>query len=330
MMADSTRTPVPRPLDGLRAVTFLTLWFLTGVAPLQAQNWLAPSPPMTPHFMQGTVHPTAFHSAELQAEVAELKPATDAEVSCACGNPMVCDCGSCADCCQCPIGWRGSIRSWVGPWTGSLELGLNGASGNTNNSNLFFGWDGKREYRGGDLKFDFDYFYQKADSSVTMDRAVALSRYEREIGESSVSWFVEGFFEYDDLRAYPGRVSITAGLTKQLIETDRFKLTGRIGAGASKKIDAPNDQWRPELQFGADYEYKLTDRQRFFGFVDYYPDMSNFSTYRLNYKLAWEALLEEDWGLAMRASIMNWYDSSPGPGTKANDLYYVLSLTWGY
>jgi putative salt-induced outer membrane protein YdiY len=211
-----------------------------------------------------------------------------------------------------------------------VELGLNGASGNTNNSNLFFGWDGKREYREGDLSFDVDYFFQKADSDVTMDRAVALGRYEREIGESAVNWFVQGFLEYDNLRAYPARLSVTAGLSKQLVETDRFKLTGRIGAGASKKIDAPDDQWRPELQIGGDYEYKLTERQRLFGFVDYYPDMSDFSTYRLNWKVAWEALLEDDWGLAMRASLMNWYDSDPGPGTEANDLYYVLALTWGY
>jgi putative salt-induced outer membrane protein YdiY len=329
-MADSTRTPVLCPLRLVLALLVLALCILAGAAPLQAQNWFDPSPPMTAHFMQGAVRPIAFHNAELNAEIAELKPTVVTEVCCDCGKAVSCDCGSCAECCHCPTGWHGWVRSWAGPWTGTLELGLNGANGNTNNSNLFFGWDGKREYRGGDLTFDFDYFYQKADSAVTMDRAVALGRYEREIGESSISWFVQGFFEYDDLRAYPGRVSVTAGLTKQLIETDRFKLTGRVGAGASKKIDAPDDDWRPELQFGADYEYKLTDRQRFFGFVDYYPDMSNFSTYRLNYKLAWEALLEEDWGLAMRASIMNWYDSDPGPGTKANDLYYVLALTLGY
>jgi len=207
---------------------------------------------------------------------------------------------------------------------------LNGADGNTTNSNLFFGFDGEREYRGGELTFDLDYFYQQANSAVTMDRGVAKSRYEREFATSYVSWYLEGFFEYDNLRAYPGRLSTAAGLSKPLIETDRFELTGRAGAGASKKIDAPEDEWRPELQFGMDYEYRLTERQRFFGFLDYYPDISDFGIYRLNYKLAWEALLEEDWGLAMRASLMNWYDSDPGPGTSANDLYYVLSLMWGY
>lgn len=207
---------------------------------------------------------------------------------------------------------------------------MNGSRGNASNSNLAISWDGKRSYRQGELSFDFNYFLQQAENIVTMDRAVALGRYEREIGETGFDWYVQGFFEYDDLRAYPGRLAVNAGLSKRWIETDRFKLTGRAGVGASKKIDAPDDDWRPELQFGADYEYRLTDRQKVFGYIDYFPDMTSFSTYRLNYKVAWEGLLEDDWGLAIRASLMNWYDSDPGPGTRANDLYYMLSLVWGY
>ena len=125
-------------------------------------------------------------------------------------------------------------------------------------------------------------------------------------------------------------MSASTGLSTPLIETERCSLDGRTGLSGSKKIDAADDDWRPELQLGADYEVKLTERQRFFGFVDYYPDVSDFGTYRLNFKLAWEALLEDEWGLALRASLVNWYDSQPGPGTKANDLYYTLALVWGY
>jgi len=323
--------------DGIRVavrskyvVTAFALLIFAGTTPLCAQMWYESSPPIPRTYGHSQVSPAAFASTELTAEIASLGPKQIAEDCCYCGKAVSCECGSCGDCCGCSLGVCGWCHGWVAPWDGTLELGLNGADGNTNNSNLFFGFDGEREYRGGDLTFDLDYFYQQANSAVTMDRGVAKSRYEREIAASSISWYLEGFFEYDNLRAYPGRLSVAAGLSKPLIETDRFNVKGRAGAGASKKIDAPDDKWRPELQFGMDYEYRLTERQRLFGFLDYYPDMSDFGTYRLNYKLAWEALLEEDWGLAMRASLMNWYDSNPGPGTSANDLYYVLSLIWGY
>jgi putative salt-induced outer membrane protein YdiY len=295
-----------------------------------AQNWFGPAPPTNAYAVPKPAYSATFDPADFEITMPERKPVAVPSVVCGCGGPIHCACGLCDGCCVCAPGYHRWMSLWVQPWQGSLELGLNGASGNTNNSNLFIGWDGRREYRGGDLAFDFDYFFQKAESAVTMDRAVALGRYEREIGETSVNWFVQGFFEYDDLRAYPARLAVTAGLSRHLIDVDRLRLTGRVGVGASKKIRATNDHWRPELQFGADYEYRLTERQKIVGLVDYFPDVSDFSTYRLNAKLAWEALLDEEWGLAMRASVMNWHDSNPGPGTKANDLFYVLSLVWGY
>jgi putative salt-induced outer membrane protein YdiY len=295
-----------------------------------AQSWFGPAPPTTAYAVPKPVYPAAFDPADFEIPMPERKKVAPPGVTCACGGMIHCECGLCDACCVCTTGYRRWISLWVQPWTGTLELGLNGASGNTNNSNLFIGWDGRRDYRDGDLAFDFDYFFQKADSVVTMERAVALGRYEREIGETSINWFVQGFFEYDDLRAYPARLAATAGLSKHLIDADRLKLTGRVGAGASKKIQAINDRWRPELHFGADYEYRVTERQKILGLVDYFPDVTSFSTYRLNAKLAWEALLDEEWGLAVRAGVMNWHDSNPGPGTEANDLFYVLSLVWGY
>jgi putative salt-induced outer membrane protein YdiY len=315
-----------------QVLILLVFALLVPVSPARvlAEKWFGPTPPPAGYAAPLPVYPAAFDASDFEIPMPEWKPSSEIRPVCDCGGAAHCGCGLCAVCCRCGTGWRGVLGDWFRPWKSSLELGLNGASGNTNNSNLFIGWDGQRDYRGGDLSFDLDYFFQRADSAITMDRAVALGRYEREIGETSVDWFVQGFFEYDQLRAYPGRLSVTAGLSKQLIETNRFQFTGRAGAGASKKINAPDDRWRPELQFGADYEYRLTERHRIFGFIDYFPDVTRFSTYRLNAKLAWESRLEEQWGLAIRASVLNWHDSDPGPDTKANDLFYVLSLVWGF
>jgi putative salt-induced outer membrane protein YdiY len=299
-------------------------------APLLAQVWFGPEPQRSASLPPDVPIATSFDSADFHFAMPTWNKTTDRTSTCQCGSGTDCPCGMCDVCCLCNRGWRGWFSHSVRAWEGSSEIGLNGSSGNASNSNLSIHWDGARRYQQGELSFDFDYFLQQAENVVTMDRAVALGRYEREIGETGFDWYVQGFFEYDDLRAYPGRLAVNGGLSKRWIETDRFQLTGRAGMGASKKIDAPDDDWRPELQFGADYEYRLTDRQKVFGYLDYFPDLTSFSTYRLNYKVAWEGLLEDDWGLAIRASLMNWYDSDPGPGTRANDLYYMLSLVWGY
>ncbi len=298
--------------------------------PLSAQDWLRSERLNATHVQPDSLLSTTLDSADFDFAMPTWDKVSDYESNCPCGRGIDSSCGMCHNCCNCNRGWCGWFYDSVRAWDGSLEVGMNGSRGNARNSNLAISWDGRRSYRQGELSFDFNYFLQQTEKIVTMDRAVATGRYERQIGETGIDWYVQGFFEYDDLRAYPGRLAVNAGLSKRWIETDRFKLTSRVGAGASKKINAPDDDWRPELQFGADYEYRLTERQKIFGFIDYYPDMSRFSTYRLNYKVAWEGLLEDDWGLAIRASLMNWYDSDPGPGTRANDLYYMLSLVWTY
>jgi hypothetical protein len=310
-----------------RIVLFSVILTFTSATQLSAQNWLEP-PAGLPH--QEAVALTSLTGSDGPVDFAEYGQVKSTKGSCACGGNATCGCGACDACCGCSTGWLHSWGSWISPWDGTLELGLNGADGNTQNTNFFFGFDTMREYTASSFKFDLDYFYQTADSVVTMDRLVALSRYERNLGNSIWKWYLEGFYEYDQLRNYNARMAISTGLSAPLIDTDRLSIDGRAGLSGSKKLDGPDDDWRPELQFGIDYDYQLTQRQRFFGFVDYYPDISDFGTYRLNYKLAWEALLEEEYGLALRASLLNWYDSNPGPGTKANDLFYVLSLVWGY
>lgn len=321
--------PAEKPRTLPYRVGIWVVWVALTPTPLVAQEWFVAErhgPPVQPHVLLCTT----FDAPEFNFAMPTWDRSAGYRPTCLCGGGIDCVCGMCHACCLCNRGWRGWFHRSAGTWDGSLEVGMNGSRGNASNSNLAISWDGRRDFRQGELSFDFNYFLQKTESIVTMDRAVALGRYEREIGQSGIDWYVQGFFEYDDLRAYPGRLAVNAGVSRRWIETDRFQLTGRAGAGASKKIDAPGDAWRPELQLGADYEFRLTQRQKVFGHIDYFPDMTRFSTYRLNYKIAWEGLLEDDWGLAIRASLMNWYDSDPGPGTRSNDLYYMLSLVWTY
>lgn len=129
------------------AVIAFILVALAGTTPLSAQMWYESSPPIPRTYLHNQIAPAAFANTELNAELASLGPAQDAEPSCFCGKDISCECGSCDACCGCSHGLYGWCYRWISPWDGTLELGLNGADGNTSNSNLFFGFDGKREYR---------------------------------------------------------------------------------------------------------------------------------------------------------------------------------------
>ncbi len=248
----------------------------------------------------------------------------------ACPLPATCSCGGCDLCCRCDQRLPGRLGDWIIPWQGTLEMGLNGAQGNGDHFNLFLGLDGRYAFAAGVFRLDLDYFYQSCPSRVATNRLVTLGRYEHWLRGGPVAGYFEGQYEFDSKRNYDARWAMAGGVSFPFQDRDRLTLRTRLGMGTSKKTGAVGDRWRAELQTGLEGELRLSGRQRVFGHVDFYPDLQGLRTYRLNGKLGWEMLLEAQWGLALRTSIHNWHDSRPGPGTKANDLYYGMALAWSY
>ena len=56
---------------------------------------------------------------------------------------------------------------------------------------------------------------------------------------------------------------------------------GRFGAGASREFGGVDDEWAAEALFGLDYEYLISDKQRFTMKVDYFPEWEDFGQYRV-------------------------------------------------
>ncbi len=315
---------------GIRPLALLVLVLAGGR--LAASEWAVDLPP--PPEPPAALAPRFFASQELQASLADWGP-----ISCplkeprecfACPLPAACACGGCEICCRCDQRLPGRIGDWLVPWQGTLELGLNGAHGNGDHFNLFLGLDGRYQFAAGAFRLDLDYFYQSCRSSVATNRLVTLGRYEHWIREGPVAGYFEGRYEFDSQRNYDARWAMAGGLSFPFQDREWLTLRSRLGMGTSKKTGAIGDRWRAELQTGLEGELRLSGRQRFFGHVDFYPDLQRLRTYRLNAKLGWEVLLEARWGLALRTSIHNGHDSSPGPGTRANDLYYGMALAWSY
>jgi hypothetical protein len=79
-----------------------------------------------------------------------------------------------------------------------------------------------------------------------------LSRYERAITGTPWSWFVDGWFEYDQFKPYDVRVATHAGLIRTCIKTDRqlFRLLAGMGAAKTYGGVAEGD-WKAEPEFGS-------------------------------------------------------------------------------
>lgn len=163
----------------------------------------------------------------------------------------------------------------------------------------------------------------------TANKAFLDSRFEQLFQQSRWTWFVHNVEDYDEFKAYDLRVSLDTGLGYQFIKDDIASLIGRLGGGTTWEIGGPDDRFIPEAVFGLEGEYKISKRQDLCASVEYRPDVTDFLDYRLNTKVAWEVLLDEEKHLSMKVSILDRYDSY-ADGRKPNDLDYTLTLLWSF
>ncbi len=212
-------------------------------------------------------------------------------------------------------------------WEGGAEIGISGTDGNSQATSFRAGTKLKRKTEVDEWTFDVTYLKASANGIESQHNAIQNYRYERSFGDTRWSWFAKEYLEYDEFKAFDLRLALNGGVGHKFIDTDVTKLKGRFGAGVSHEIGGPSDEWVPELVYGADFERKLTERQKLSLTVDYFPEFGAFHNYRMVSDFGWEVLLDEAHNLNLKLSVNDRYDSTPN-GRKPNDINYALLLLW--
>lgn len=212
-------------------------------------------------------------------------------------------------------------------WSISYELGINGSDGNAVNFNVSTGLDLERKTESRQTKITFKYANASNDDVLTRDFALLRGRNEYLFGDSPWSLFAESLLEYDRFQAFDLRVTLASGLGYRFVDNDTTLIKSRMGLGTSREIGGPNDEWKPELVLGGDFKHQLTDRQKLYCTIDYYPNWTEFSDFRLITDAGWELVLDGESHTSLKIGVIDRYDSTP-EGRKANDLNYSLLLMW--
>jgi len=221
-----------------------------------------------------------------------------------------------------PYDWVRAVE-----WDGSLELGLNGSGGNSDAMSLRSGFDLNRRSDVDEFKIDLTYLKATASGIETQHNALFNTGYERFLGESRWTYFLKSGMEYDEFKAFDLRLVYNGGIGYHWVKTDTLKFKTRFGAGVSHEVNGPDDDWEPEAVYGADYEWKYSDRQKITAMVDYFPQWSDFGDYRLVTDFGWAVLLDEAANLSLKLSVKDRYDSTPN-GRRPNDVDYAILLLW--
>ena len=214
-------------------------------------------------------------------------------------------------------------------WTTNLELGLNGAAGNSETFSMRFGAHAERKTDVHKLEIDLTYLRSEADGEETANQMFLEGRNEWFTACSPWSVYVHSTTEYDEFRAFDVRMAADTGLGYQFIKDKITSLKGRFGGGFSREIGGPDDDIVPEGAFGLDFERKLSARQTLSAKTDFFPDISDVSDYRINTQADWQVILDEEYNLSLKLSLIHRYDSTPH-GLKASDINYAALLVWAY
>jgi len=236
-------------------------------------------------------------------------------------------------------GWRSRLGSfwspsastfeWLQSWDSQAELGLDGSSGNAETLGVHTGFESKRSTKYFDLELDVDYRQARNRNKTTEDNGRIASDFDRMFNGTSHSAFGKFGTEWDRFKAFDLRLSLNGGYGYHWIRRDDASLVTRFGAGASREIGAPNDDWVPEAVFGVESERKWSTRQKMKQKLQYFPAWEDFGNFRLVADLSWETTLDEADKLRLKWSMNNRYDSTP-QGARRNDLYYSLLLLYKF
>lgn len=218
---------------------------------------------------------------------------------------------------------------WFGgtPWNTSLELGLNGSTGNNESFSIRAGGAMKRKSRFS--KFEYSLYYNRTttDQETTQNNATTDIRNDWMLDDSSPwSLYTKANVFYDQFQAFGLQTNGSSGVGYEVFQDPAINLTTRCGAGASREFGGPDNQWVPEALFGFEYDQKATDTQKFFATFEYYPQLENFGEYRLVASGGWEIDLVNPSNMSLIISANDRFDSTPNDAEPHLVNYSVLLL----
>ncbi|HUE74800.1 MAG TPA: DUF481 domain-containing protein [Pirellulaceae bacterium] len=226
-----------------------------------------------------------------------------------------------------PEAWEFWAPGYWDPWDGSVELGLSGTEGNSQTFNVRAGLKARHKTEFLVRTLEITSIQKSAAGITTANTALVDGRLELPMPGNRWNYYVHGLAEYDQFKAFDYRVSADTGVGYEFIQTERTTLLGRAGLSASQEIGGPDDDVKPELAFGGEFKHQFNSTHSISGKVDYFPNVTDFSDFRLNSQAGWEMALSKVWGLSLKLSVIDRYDSTP-QGARPNDLDYSTLLIW--
>ena len=216
-------------------------------------------------------------------------------------------------------------------WSGRVELGLDGARGNSDSFNFLGLTSATRKTETNKVVLNAQGHFEEDNGLRSENEFKASGRYEWKF-RGKWNTFVRGELETDEFEEVNLRSSIIVGLGKTFLETERQEFSARIGIGFLRE-DFKSAEMVTDLIMGFGYDYALKVRESF----RLTHDLNLYSTldeplkgYRIVTNTAGELSLSGNDHWKLRGGVMQEFDEKPLPDVDGLDVTYYLNLgyTW--
>ena len=222
-----------------------------------------------------------------------------------------------------------SLAEDTSDWKHDVEVGLNGSSGNSESLSLHAGYNAS--YKDADHGWKFATAYDKAKSDGVESRNQFIADLQRDWLMHDSPWFAyaQGRYDWDKFKDWDYRLSASGGAGYAFLNTDSWRLTGRLGVGGNKTFGDMEETFTPEALIAFDGAWSISEREAVDFNTTFYPNLDKSGEYRNLSSFNWKMQINDRGTLAMKIGLINEYDSLAPEGTDRNDFKYNLSLVWG-
>lgn len=211
-------------------------------------------------------------------------------------------------------------------WDRSIDVGLNGASGPSNNSSFRIGVNAHYEDREDRWDFKTVYIFKQEDD-ITTDNVVNVDLLKDWfLPDSQFFYFAQTGFDWDAFKDWDYRFRWSGGPGYQFIKTENFEFAVRAGLSGIYEIMQPKNSSRAEGLVGLDFSWKINQKQSLKVINTFFPAITDSGNYRNVTHFEWVHNLDFYDGLAIKIGFNNEYDTTQ---TEKNDLKYYANIAWG-
>ena len=215
-------------------------------------------------------------------------------------------------------------------WEASVDLSLDSSTGNTEEQSSRFGGHLKRELHNRIGMMDLSYYHKIKEGEVSDNKLTLGMGRDWLYPESRWFRFVQGRFDHDEFESWQQRANAQAGPGYHLIQADNINLDVRLGLGPRREWGSENNNLKFEGLIGADFEWKVSDRQICKFSPHFFPVVGDLDDYRGRISGEWRFLFDKDMRLSFLIGALYEYQSVVDPQKNHGDLRTYLGLRYGF